>query len=164
MGEFGASADREVTQDEQKHTTAVSAAPDKRPPNRIVAIWRGDEAFDAGRPGMSTIHIDGHGREGPGPVDTLLAALATCAAIDVAHILTKRRTPPRSMEVETVGTRSEGVPRRLTHVKLLWRIAGAGIERHHALRAIDLAVCKYCSVRDSLDPNLPIESELELAE
>jgi putative redox protein len=34
----------------------------------------------------------------------------------------------------------------------------------HAERAIDLAVTKYCSVRDSLDPALPIEWTLELDE
>ena len=29
-------------------------------------------------------------------------------------------------------------------------------------RAIELAVTKYCSVRDSLDPATPVEWELEL--
>ena len=38
----------------------------------------------------------------------------------------------------------------------------SGIERVHAERAIELAVTKYCSVRDSLDPNLPVEWSLEL--
>ncbi|HEU4585345.1 MAG TPA: hypothetical protein VFR95_06325, partial [Gemmatimonadaceae bacterium] len=52
--------------------------------------------------------------------------------------------------------------RRLTYVRLAFRITGEGIERHHAERAIDLAINKYCSVRDSLDPNLPIEWTLAL--
>jgi putative redox protein len=47
-------------------------------------------------------------------------------------------------------------------ILLTFRIAGAGIEREHAERAIDLAVNKYCSVRDSLDPNIPVEWKLEL--
>jgi putative redox protein len=32
----------------------------------------------------------------------------------------------------------------------------------HAERAIELAVTKYCSVRNSLDPNVPVEWALEL--
>jgi putative redox protein len=36
------------------------------------------------------------------------------------------------------------------------------IERVHAERAIDLSVSKYCSVRNSLDPEMPIEWVLEL--
>jgi putative redox protein len=36
------------------------------------------------------------------------------------------------------------------------------VDRLHAERAIDLSVTKYCSVRDSLDPNLPIEWKLVL--
>jgi putative redox protein len=48
-------------------------------------------------------------------------------------------------------------------IVLAYRIRGAGIERVHAERAIELAVTKYCSVRDSLDLNMPVEWTLELA-
>ena len=61
-----------------------------------------------------------------------------------------------------IGTREDASPRRLKHVLLLFRISGAGIEREQALKAIELSVTKYCSVRDSLDPNIPVEWELEL--
>jgi putative redox protein len=43
-----------------------------------------------------------------------------------------------------------------------FRISGVGIEREQALKAIELSVTKYCSVRDSLDPKIPVEWELEL--
>jgi putative redox protein len=47
-------------------------------------------------------------------------------------------------------------------VVLAVRITGDGNEREQAERAIDLSINKYCSVRDSLDPNLPIEWALAL--
>jgi len=47
-------------------------------------------------------------------------------------------------------------------IVLAYRIAGEGIERVHAERAIELAVTKYCSVRDSLNPDIPINWTLEL--
>ncbi|HET7584516.1 MAG TPA: OsmC family protein [Gemmatimonadaceae bacterium] len=128
-----------------------------RQPNRVSVKWQGAHRFEAGRPGGPTIRIDADNATAPGPVDTLLSALASCTAVDVVDILAKRRTPVESLEIEVVGRRVDGVPRRLEHVTLHYRIAGAGIEREHAERAVELAVTKYCSVRDSLDPAIPVE-------
>jgi putative redox protein len=47
-------------------------------------------------------------------------------------------------------------------IHLAYRMRGAGVERAHAERAIELAITKYCSVRDSLDPAIPVEWSLEL--
>ena len=137
-------------------------APVVKPPQRIIAVWKGDESFDTSKPGGPVARIDGHGVTGQGPVDTLLSALGTCSAMDVVNILAKQRTPASSLEVEVVGTRENASPRRLKHALLIFRIAGAGIEREQALKAIALSVTKYCSVRDSLDPAIPVEWELEL--
>ena len=60
----------------------------------VAAKWTGGWAFDAGRPNGPKIRIDGNSKEGPSPPETLLAALATCTAVDVVEMLTKRRTPP----------------------------------------------------------------------
>jgi putative redox protein len=150
--------------DPLKQKDGSTAAPARRPPQVVIATWRVDQDFDAGKRGAPMLHIDSHGRNGPGPMETLLAALATCSATDVVEILAKRRTPVRSLEVETFGTRVETIPRHLEHVLLKFKIAGKGIERVHAERAIDLAVNKYCSVRSSLDPAIPVAWELELTE
>jgi putative redox protein len=144
--------------------TGTPAPPVTRPPNRVTVTWRGDERFDTGRPGGPVARIDGTGETGQGPVDALLSALATCSSIDVVEILRKRRTPVAAMHVEVVGKRVDGVPRRLEHILLRFRIQGEGIEREHAERAIELAINKYCSVRDSLDRGIPIEWELELTQ
>ena len=50
----------------------------------------------------------------------------------------------------------------MTKVHLAYRITGSAVEREHAMRAIELAVTKYCSVRDSLDPEMPVTWSLEL--
>jgi putative redox protein len=133
-----------------------------RAPNEVAVRWTGAHRFDAGRPGGPTIAIDADAAGGPSPVDALLVALGTCTAVDVVDILAKRRTPVESLDVSVVGQRKDAVPARVTHVLLTYRIRGAGIERVHAERAIELAVTKYCSVRDSLDPALPVEWRLEL--
>jgi putative redox protein len=140
----------------------IPDTPAPRPPNRVRIAWRGDEAFEAGRPDGPKGLIDGHGKLAQGPVDWLLSALAACSATDAAQILAKRRTPPQSLEVEVTGYRVDGTPRRLRRVEMRFEITGAGIERVHAERAVELSVTKYCSVRDSLARDIAIEWEIVL--
>ena len=144
------------------NTTGGGGTTAPKPPSRVTVTWAGGERFDTGRPGGPIARIDGTGETGQSPVDAVISALASCAAIDVVGILVKRRTPARSLTVDVVGERATGVPRRLTRITLDFHIAGEGIEREHAERAIDLAVNKYCSVRDSLSRDIPIDWTLTL--
>ena len=130
--------------------------------NHVRATWLGEHRFDAGRPGGVTHRIDAATKEGPSPVDTLLNALATCTSVDVVDILAKRRTPVESLTVDAHADRADAVPAKLTHVWLEYAITGAGIDRVHAERAVELAVTKYCSVRDSLDPAVAVEWSVTL--
>jgi putative redox protein len=133
-----------------------------RPVAIVAATWVGDHRFESGRPNGPRVLIDGDGRESQSPVDGLLTALASCAGYDIIDILAKRRTPIRTMEIEAVGERVATTPRRFSRIHLIFRIAGDGIERVHAERAIELSVNSYCSVRASLDPAIPVEWTLEL--
>ena len=161
MGQLRAAAGGAVnTRDE--HAGAGAAAPAAPAPSRVVATWAGDHQFDTGRPGGPTARIDSDTVTGQSPVDALLSALATCTAVDVVDILRKRRTPVSALRVEVVAWRVNTTPRRLSSVLLRYYITGAGIERDQALRAIELAVTKYCSVRDSLREDIDVKWELEL--
>ena len=142
--------------------TREYAAVGKKRVNHIVARWVEGESFEAGQAGQPTVRIDGTRKTGPGPVDMLLSALATCSAMDVVSILAKRRTPLATLEIDVRGERADTAPARLTAIAMIYRITGDGIEREHAERAVDLALNKYCSVRDSLNPAIPIEWIMEL--
>ena len=67
------------------------------------------------------------------------------------------------MEMDVIAERKDGTPRRLLKAHLGYRITGNGIERVHAESAIAKAVTKYCTVRDTLDPDMPITWSLELS-
>jgi putative redox protein len=129
---------------------------------KIAVNWKSDRVFEAGREGRPSILIDGDGNASISPPDALLAALGSCISVDVVDILAKRRTPVEKYSVEVIGERVDTTPRRFRHITLNISITGAGIERKHADRAIDLAVNKYCSVRDTLDLNMPVVWNLEL--
>ncbi len=132
-------------------------------PSRIHVEWVGGHRFDAGRPNGPTARIDGEGETGQSPPETLLTALATCVSYDVIDILAKQRTPLESLQIDIVGERVDTIPRRYKHVTLNFRISGKGIKKEQALKAIELSTNRYCSVRESLRPDLQVDWTVEIA-
>lgn len=130
--------------------------------NNISIAWQHDHVFQAGRPGGPQTTVDSRAKEGSSPVDSLLIALGTCTAVDVVDILAKRRTPVEAMTVDVTAARADAVPKRVVGMLITYHITGNDIERVHAERAADLAVNKYCSVRMSLDPNMPVRWKVVL--
>lgn len=134
-----------------------------KPPSTTVITWAGDQQFDGGRAsGGPTIRLDGRAGTGPSPVDTVGIALAGCTGADIVEILEKRRTPVESLRMEVTAERARAVPSRIVAVHITYHLKGAGIERVHAERAIELAVTKYCSVGSSMDPDIPLQWSLQL--
>src|SRR2546430_17588114 len=100
---------------------------------RTEATWRGERLFDAG-PAGRTHRIDAGAKEAPGPVETLLNSIATCSAVDVVDIMSKRKTPIERMTIHVTAERRPEAPRRVQRLELELRTDGAGIEREHAQR------------------------------
>lgn len=125
------------------------------------AVWRGEHRFDAGPEGRTT-PIDADAKAAPGPVETLLSAVATCASVDVLEVLAKRRTPAERFVVNVKATRRSEAPRRVQKLELEFEIDGAGITVEHAERAIQLSFEKYCTVAASLAPDIVAETTLVL--
>lgn len=142
--------------------TASTPPKTAKPPSRVHVRWAGEQRFEAGRPNAPMAHIDGNGKLGQSPPEALLSALASCVSVDVVAILAKRRTPVESLDIDVVGERIDTTPRRFKHITLNFRITGKGIEKDQALRAIELAATKYCSVRDSLRSDIEIDWTVDL--
>ena len=139
----------------------MTATPTKPVITKTRAVWRGEHRFDAGPEGR-TAPVDADSKTAPGPVETLLNALATCSAVDVLDVLTKRRTPAERLVVNVTATRRTEAPRRVERVDVEFVIDGDGILVEHAERAIQLSFEKYCSVAASLAPDIVAETTLVL--
>jgi putative redox protein len=126
-----------------------------------VLEWRGDSLFEA-RGKVAVGQADGDGVAALSPMETLLAALASCAATDIVDILRKGRQPLRGLSVHLSGDRRAEVPRGLTRVRARVQVTGA-VDPAKAERAAYLAFEKYCSVRVSLDPAIPIDIEVSVS-
>lgn len=128
----------------------------------VTLRWQNGMAFEGGVEGRPSIAIDSDGNAGPGPMDTLLLALAACTASDVVSILEKMRFPVRGMTVDATAERRPEHPKRFTSVVLTYRIRAPGAPEERVRHAIDLSLEKYCSVSHSLAPDIARRYELVL--
>ena len=127
----------------------------------------GGAAFEATASGGGSLIIDGApeiGGEGRGmrPMEVLLAALASCSAMDVLHILRKQREPLERLQIDIEGVRADATPAPFTRATLVFTAHGA-VDRHKLERAVGLAVDKYCSVRASLAAEVEVGWSARLA-
>jgi len=91
----------------------------------------------------------GHG-DGLRPMQTVLAALCGCSAVDVISILKKKRQPLSDLVIKVDGERQKGMePALWEKVHLLFQITGE-VELSKASRAVQLSMDKYCSVAETL--------------
>ncbi|MFK7986501.1 MAG: OsmC family protein [Sandaracinaceae bacterium] len=123
----------------------------------------GTAAFEAEAGSGGTLVLDGTpkiGGEGKGmrPMELLVTALAGCAAMDVVSILAKQKEPLEDLTIEVEAARKDAVPAKLESAHLRFTATG-DVNPKKLERAVRLSVEKYCSVKDSLDPNLPVTFE-----
>jgi putative redox protein len=118
------------------------------------------EYLGTGEVGPGVI-IDGKSEKGPGPMDSLLLALAGCMAVDVQVILERSRVPMTGMEVEVEGERADSHPKRYTRIRLVYRVEGPQEEHQTKLeRAVSLSQEAFCSVLHSLRPDIEVQIEV----
>lgn len=123
--------------------------------------------FKASNSKGNSIEFDGSpsiGGEGKAmnPMEVLLSAVAGCTLMDVVDILKKQRQDLEDVRVEIHGDRrEEGSPKPFTGIHIKYFLKGK-LDESKAARAIELSVEKYCSVKESLDPTIPVTYEFEI--
>jgi len=120
--------------------------------------------FEARFPKFSYLLDSGPDATAASPVVQLLGAIGACAAMDVISILRKKRLEITAYEVEMEAERAETHPKRLTSVALVHRVTGRSVPIEALEEAVRLSAERYCSVRHTLDPNLPLTDRCEVVE
>jgi putative redox protein len=80
------------------------------------------------------------------PSDMLLLALASCTAVDVVEILSKKRTPLDCLEIDVKGEQNADPPWAFYKIHLSYHVRGMGLTPTGVEQAIRLSEEKYCSV------------------
>jgi len=114
--------------------------------------WTEGMQFVARAEDRPAIVIDNkEGGSGPGPMQLVLIGVAGCTAMDVIHIMRKKRANVSDFEVNIRGERAENHPRRFVKIQIEYVLYGTGIKRTDVEQAISLSENKYCSAIASLN-------------
>jgi putative redox protein len=122
-----------------------------------------DEVYEASNESGQTVTIDmrlAALKKNQSPVELLLSALSSCAAVDVVAILKKRKKTIRSFRVEADGTRREDPPRYFTKIKLTFIVHSPDVTEEELEKAAHLSVDKYCSVAGSLRSEITLRAKV----
>ena len=133
-----------------------------KPPIETTLVWQDELTFTA-TSGHSSFTVDSKGVAGPSPMQSLLASLAGCMAIDVVMILQKGRHPLRGLEANLVGQRADEEPRRYTAITLHFVVTG-DVPTQAIERAIELSHDKYCSASAMLAKTAELTLSWEIVE
>ena len=98
-----------------------------------------------------------------GPMETMLAALAGCTAMDVASILRKKRQAAETYEIAVTGDRADAHPKVFTAIRVEHRVSGA-VEAEPLRRSIELSATRYCPVNAMLSAVARIEHRYRLTD
>lgn len=153
--------------DDAKDNLSESLEGYKRGINPVVKTtldWKRDLVFTGTTPQGYEIEFDAQAQWGCKPTESLLLSLAGCMGIDVVTILTKMRITLVSFRMEIEGERNPTPPQYYKTVEMVLYIAGKNLDPAKVERAIALSKDKYCSVYNSLRPDLDLKVRYVLEE
>jgi len=105
--------------------------------------------------------IGGHNK-GMRPMQTLLAAMGGCSAIDVISILRKQREDLKDIKITVTGEREKDkTPSLYNEVHAHFKLFG-NIDADKAQKAVSLSMEKYCSVAKTLEKSAKITYSFEV--
>ena len=86
------------------------------------------------------------------PSDLLLVALASCTAVDVVEILTKKRIHLSKLEISANGEQDNDPPWTFRKIHLHYQVGGEGLTAKAVEQAIQLSDLDTRLVAQILDP------------
>ena len=84
--------------------------------------------------------------QGGSPVETILAALGACTAMDVISIAGKKRQAIDDYRIHLRGDQRDEYPQVYTEIEVVHEITGVDISEAAIRRSIELSATKYCPV------------------
>lgn len=96
------------------------------------------------------------------PSDLLLIAAASCSAVDVVEILSKKRMPINHLEISATGEQEKEAPWTFRKLHLHYKVGGRNLTEKAVAQAIELSEEKYCSVTATIRATAQISTDFEI--
>jgi len=96
------------------------------------------------------------------PSDLMLIAIASCSAVDVVEILTKKRMTLTCLEISSTGEQDDEAPWTYRKIHLHFSLRGHNLTGEAVEQAIQLAEKKYCSVAATIRGTTQITTDFEI--
>jgi putative redox protein len=127
------------------------------PTTKVTLMWNRDLVFVGTTPQGYELDFDADAQWGCKPTEALLMSLGGCMAIDIVSILKKMRMDISRFRIEIVGERNPDPPQYFRAVEMTLHLSGQNLDSRRIDRAIALSREKYCSVYNSLRPDLNLK-------
>ena len=130
-------------------------------PSVTLALkWDGDLNFsNAGDSPAIELHSGTPGVSSP--PQALAYAVMACMAMDVVHVIQKGRHALQGMTIDFEGQRADEHPRRFVSMALVFHVIG-DVPDHVVDRAIELSRTKYCSVWNTVRPDVEFTTRFDV--
>ena len=101
-------------------------------------------------------------KENLSPMELLLSAVTTCAAVEVVSMIKKRRRDFKNIKAESSGVRADTNPMYYKEINVKYIIYSNDLQDKEADRFISLALTKYCSVGSSIRKDTKVKHSFEI--
>lgn len=118
--------------------------------------WLGDLKF-VNSPGSPAMELHSSTPGIASPPQALAYGVMACMAMDIVHVVQKSRAPLEALTVTFEGQRAEHHPRRFVRMSIVFHVTG-NVDDHVIERAIDLSRNKYCSVWNTIRPDVELHT------
>ena len=122
--------------------------------------WHGDFSF-ASSAGSPAFKLDSGKPDVVSPMQALAYAAMGCMAMDVVLILKKGRHDLTGLKVLFDGERAADHPKRYTTMHVRFELTGS-VPEDAVTRAIEMSREKYCSVSNTLRPDLDFKTSFSI--
>lgn len=134
-----------------------------------IELQRIDDAYQmlARNENGNTIILDGSpavggSNQGMRPMQSLIASLGGCSAIDVISILNKQRQPLQDLKISIDAERqTDATPSLFTTIHVHYKLFG-DLKEEKVQQAVSLSMEKYCSVAKIIEKTATITWSFEI--
>jgi putative redox protein len=132
---------------------------------RVSMSYVDDQKFKITNQTENQLLVDMYSKEKKehlSPMELLLSALTTCAAVEIVSMIKKRKRNFTNIKAETTGLRVENPPKFFKSINVKYLIYSSDLTKKEAERYISLSLEKYCSVGSTINQKIAINHSFEI--